>query len=94
MNVYRILGDAVATIDARALAEQLVAWHDAMVNHLRAVNMRRARCHDGCPHEQARTLWTEAVHIFNEEAGKLTFLRRHGQRSIHAAAELVPEARV
>src|SRR5687768_9038183 len=37
MNVYRILGDYVGTSEARVLAEQLVAWHDSMVKHLRIV---------------------------------------------------------
>ena len=45
MNIYRRLGDQVATSEARELAEQLVAWHDAMVKHLRVLDSRQdARC--------------------------------------------------
>jgi hypothetical protein len=83
--MYRILGDAIATIEARELAERLVAWHDAMVNHARAAALRRAICDDGCPHDQARLLWAEARSVFGDDAGRLAFLRKHGERSVAAA---------
>jgi hypothetical protein len=93
VNMYRMLGDAVATSEARDLAEQLVAWHDAMVTHVRAVTLRHAPCGEGCPHEQAQLLWARAIDAFGSEAGKLAFLRRHGERAIPAAAGLRAEAR-
>ena len=93
MNVYRILGDAVATVEARVLAEQLVSWHDAMVNHVRILTLRRGRCEEGCPHEQAQALWAEALSVFGDDARKLAFLRKHGERRPPRAAEVRAEAR-
>ena len=81
MNVYRILGDYVGTSEARVLAEQLVAWHDSMVKHLRVVGARRGpACADDCPHDEAAGLWSEAQTAFGARADNLTFLRSHGQR--------------
>jgi hypothetical protein len=80
MNIYRRLGDRIATSEARELAEQLVAWHDAMVKHLRVLDAPRgARCAEGCPHEEAASLWAAAHRAFGEEALMLAFLRAHGQ---------------
>jgi hypothetical protein len=80
MNIYRRLGDLVGTNEARKLAEQLVAWHDAMVKHLRVLGSRRdARCEDDCPHEDAAFLWTAARGAFGSGARELEFLRSHGQ---------------
>ena len=80
MNIYRRLGDLVGTSDARDLAGQLVAWHDAMVRHLRVLGSRRdARCAEGCPHENAALLWTAAQRAFGSRARELMFLRSHGQ---------------
>jgi hypothetical protein len=76
--MYRVLGDVSGTAEARDLAEQLVAWHDAMVKHLRVVQLRGAGCGDDCPHEQARALWPAARATFGAEADKLTFLGTHG----------------
>ena len=76
MNVYRVIGDRVGTHAARELAQQLVAWHDAMVKHLRVGG--RGECPEGCAHEEARALWAAAVEIFGEEASGLSFLRVHG----------------
>jgi hypothetical protein len=81
MNIYRVLGDRIGTIEARELAEQLVAWHDAMVKHLRVVSSRSdATCVDDCPHGEAALLWAAAQHTFGTKAKDLTFLRSHGQR--------------
>ena len=81
MNMYRRLGDQIATTEARELAEQLVAWHDAMVKHLRVLRLRLgAECDEGCPHEDAASLWTAARATFGAGAGHLEFLRSHGQR--------------
>lgn len=38
VNIYRNLGDRVGTLEARELAAQPVAWHDAMVNHVRVAD--------------------------------------------------------
>ena len=80
MNIYRRLGDQVATSEARELAEQLVAWHDAMVKHLRVLDSRQdAHCGEDCPHEDAAYLWTAAQGTFGARARELAFLRSHGQ---------------
>ena len=81
MNIYRVLGDRIGTSEARELAQQLVAWHDAMVKHLRVVGSRPTlQCGDGCPHEEASVLWTAAQNILGASARQLEFLRSHGQR--------------
>ena len=80
MNLYRRLGDQVATIEARELAQQLVTWHDAMVKHVRVLASRRdAQCGEDCPHEEAASLWTAAQRTFGDRARELVFLRSHGQ---------------
>ena len=80
MNIYRRLGDQIATSEARELAEQLVAWHDAMVKHLRVLGSRQdAHCGEDCPHEDAASLWTAAQQTFGARARELTFLRSHRQ---------------
>jgi hypothetical protein len=80
MNIYRRLGDQVATIEARELAEQLVAWHDAMVKHVRVLGARRdAQCGEDCPHDEAASLWAAAQRTFGARARQLVFLRSHGQ---------------
>jgi len=80
MNIYRRLSDEVATIEAREIAERLVAWHDAMVKHLRVLASRQdARCGDDCPHEDAASLWAAAQAMFGARARELVFLRSHGQ---------------
>jgi hypothetical protein len=97
MNMYRRLGDQAATTEARELAEQLVAWHDAMVKHVRVLAARRdAQCSEECPHAEAASLWTAAQRAFGARARDLVFLRSHGQQerrtmAVHArdrAAEM------
>ena len=91
MNIYRVLGDRIGTSDARELAQLLVAWHDAMVKHLRVVGARPTRqCADGCPHEEASVLWAAAQDILGVDARQLEFLRSHGQRQ---RASTLPSAR-
>ena len=81
MNMYRRLGDQVATTEARELAEQLVAWHDAMVKHIRVLGARHdALCGEDCPHEEAASLWAAAESTFGARARDLAFLRSHGQQ--------------
>ena len=92
MNVYRILGDYVGTSEARVLAEQLVAWHDSMVKHLRIVGPRRgAVCDDECPHGEAAMLWSAAQATFGARAEDLTFLRSHGQRRQTAGVRMADD---
>ena len=80
MNIYNRLGAEVATPAARELVEQLMAWHDAMVKHLRVLSSRQdARCGEDCPHEEAISLWGAAQRMFGPRAGELVFLRSHGQ---------------
>jgi len=87
MNMYRVVGDRVGTPESRELAQQLVHWHDAMVKHLRLMNHHGPRCLDGCPHEEAQTLWSAALHVFGDHAGELKFLQNHGsERSRHVGA--------
>ena len=79
MNVYRHLGDRIGTLEARELAEQLVAWHDAMVRHLRAAGSWTSRCDDECPHAAAVGLWSLACEVYGDGARGLSFLRSYGQ---------------
>lgn len=45
MNMYRALGDGIGTSEAREPAEQLVAWHDAMVSTCGAKEPTFLRAH-------------------------------------------------
>jgi hypothetical protein len=90
MHLYRHIGNQIGTIEARDLAEQLVAWHDAMVRHLRVAGVRRAdACDEDCPHEDASALWSAAQEVFGERAAGLVFLSAHGR----AAAPHKPHVR-
>jgi hypothetical protein len=87
MNMYRRPGDQVATTGAHELAEQLVAWHDAMVKHVRVLNARHdAECSEECPHEEAASLWTAAHQTFGAGTRDLVFLRSHGQHKRRTTA--------
>ena len=91
MNIYRVLGDRIGTSETRELSQQLAAWHDAMVKHLRVVGSRPTlQCGEGCPHEEAAVLWAAAKDTFGASAGQLEFLRSHGQRRL---ASTLPSAR-
>ena len=95
MNIYRNLGDRVGTADAQQLAQQLVAWHDAMVKHVRMSGRRRRdTCEDGCPHDEAVTLWSAALSIFGADANQLAFLRTHGRTVSPAVRAAAAEMRV
>lgn len=84
MNVYKQLGYANGTPEARQLADRLSAWHDAMVAHERRAD---SSCSDGCPHAEARALWREALEVFGAEARELRFLaRRAANDTIEAGA--------
>ena len=62
----------------------LTAWHDAMVAHERRLRTGRTTdaCDDECPHDEARTLWAEALLTLGSRAGELTFLRSRRQRRV------------
>jgi hypothetical protein len=83
MNLYRTVGDRIGTPEARALSQELIMWHDAMVKHLRS-SASGAACLAGCAHDEARALWASALDIFGDHAGTLLFLRTHG--GSHASA--------
>ena len=77
MNHYLLLSSGPDVADAQSLGARLSAWHDAMVAHerrLRAGSSSDA-CDDGCPHAEARALWSEAVDVLGPRAHELTFLR-------------------
>lgn len=78
MNLYRLIGDRIGTPEARELSHRLMAWHDAMVKHLRSLDLRRDGCDDGCPHDDARALWSSALEHFGDQADDLRFLSTHG----------------
>jgi hypothetical protein len=77
LSPYAILGSSVGTAEAAALCVRLTAWHDAMVAHERRLRTGRATdaCDDECPHDEARTLWAEAMATLGPRASELTFLR-------------------
>jgi len=77
MSPYAILGSSVGTAEAAALCVRLTAWHDAMVAHERRLRTGRTAdaCDDECPHDEARTLWSEALTTLGPRASELTFLR-------------------
>jgi hypothetical protein len=81
MNVYTIVSSSTGTTDALALSARLSAWHDSMVAHERRLRAGRTgdRCHEECPHAEARDLWSEAVATFGERAEELTFLRSRAE---------------
>jgi hypothetical protein len=81
MNQYTILSSAMGTDEATALSARLSAWHDAMVMHERRLRsgLAGARCHEECPHAEARSLWAEALATFGARAYDLVFLRSCAQ---------------
>jgi hypothetical protein len=78
MNIYTSIASRIGSSEAQALAARAAAWHDDMVEHERSRAARVERCGDDCPHETARYLWTEAVHLFGDVAPAWEFLRFHG----------------
>jgi hypothetical protein len=81
MSLYRSMATAVGTRHALELAHRLAAWHDAMVIHRRrAGDAAGPSCDVDCPHEQAESLWLEAVDVYGERAHEFAFLRRFGGR--------------
>jgi hypothetical protein len=72
-NPYLLVGARLGVPGTEPILRRLAEWHDAMVAHERA--RRYESCDDGCPHAQARQLWTEAVKKFGRGANELAFLR-------------------
>jgi hypothetical protein len=72
MSLYQSVGTAVGTREALELAQRLSAWHDAMVRHRRGT---ADACEMDCPHEQAVSLWLEALEVYGDRALELAFLR-------------------
>jgi hypothetical protein len=82
VNRYELVANRMGTNEARALAAELLKWHDAMVIHLRSSESRHAsQCEDDCPHDEAPALWSAACEIFGDDAYELPFLRRFGART-------------
>jgi hypothetical protein len=91
MNVYRFIGSAVGTREALDLAHRLSAWHDAMVRHGRRTGAHTDACEIDCPHQQAASLWLEAVDVYGERALELAFLRSVGQLAARLPEAVVKE---
>ena len=74
---------ATGDVPAADLVDDLCAWHDRMVAHLRrygAVARHACGCPDAedCPRVQATDLWRRAHRTFGAAATSLTFLRAQG----------------
>ena len=96
MSPYAILGSSVGTAEAAALCVRLTAWHDAMVAHERRLRTGRTAdaCDDECPHDEAQTLWTEALTTLGPRASELTFLRSRANGVSSSRPEVVSPATV
>jgi hypothetical protein len=80
LDVYRQVACRIGTQDALALAQELRAWHDAMVSHQRTLARlgsppQTCADWDECAHGLARELWKQATVVLGEHADELTFLR-------------------
>jgi hypothetical protein len=91
MNVYRFVASAIGTREALDLAHRLSAWHDAMVRHRRRAGAETDACAIDCPHQQAASLWLEAVDVYGERALELAFLRSVGQAAARPPDAVVKE---
>jgi len=84
MRVYQAVAAAVGTREALELARRLTLWHDAMVIHRRHTGDEASpSCEVDCPHEQAESLWLDAVDAYGERAQEFAFLRTFGGGSGH-----------
>jgi hypothetical protein len=80
LDVYRRVAHRVGSNESLALAQELSAWHDAMVSHQRTLTrlgLSADACGqlDECAHGLARELWRQAREVLGEHANDLTFLR-------------------
>jgi hypothetical protein len=95
VSLYRSVATAVGTREALALAQRLAAWHDAMVMHRRrAGDDAGPSCDVDCPHEQAESLWLEALEVYGERAREFAFLRSFGGLSSRQQDAGLSELRV
>ena len=95
MSLYRSIATAVGTREALDLAHRLAVWHDAMVMHRRrAGDEAGPSCDVECPHEQAGSLWLEALEVYGERARDLAFLRTFGGVSSRPEHVGPPELRL
>lgn len=81
---YRYL---VSAADAVELIDDLCAWHDRMVAHVRRHGAAPRSCacseSDTCPSAEAVTLWAQARVAFGDATAALTFLRQHAEAHDH-----------
>jgi hypothetical protein len=91
MNPYVMLGSGIGTTEAASLSARLAAWHDGMVAHERRLRSGRTAdtCDEECPHDEARTLWAEALVTFGPRASELTFLRSRAIGASQQSEELI-----
>ncbi len=83
MSLYRSIATAVGTREALDLAPRLAVWHDAMVTHRRrAGDVTGPSCDIDCPHEQAESLWREALEVYGERAHEFALLRTFGTSAV------------
>ena len=95
MSLYQSVATAVRTREALELAQRLAEWHDAMVMHRRrAGDEAGPSCDVDCPHEQAGSLWLEALDVYGERAQEFAFLRNFGGVSRHQPSVNSSEVRV
>ena len=95
MSLYQSIATGVGTREALELAHRLAAWHDAMVMHRRRTGDAASQpCDVDCPHDQAESLWLEALNAYGDRAHELTFLRSFGGYSSHQQNVAVSELRV
>jgi hypothetical protein len=84
MSLYRSIANGVGTREALDLAHRLAVWHDAMVMHRRRAGDEAGPwCDVDCPHEQAESLWLEALEVYGERALEFAFLRTFGGVASH-----------
>ena len=84
MSLYRSIASGVGTREAVDLAQRLAVWHDAMVMHRRrAGDEAGSACDVDCPHQQAESLWLEALGVYGERARELAFLQTFGGEPSH-----------
>jgi hypothetical protein len=77
MNPYVSVATIIGSPEARALAERLSIWQDALVAHESRRGTRFGECGDQCPHQEAGLLLREAVRVFGERAAACELLRDH-----------------
>jgi hypothetical protein len=95
MRLYQSVATAIGTHEALDLAHRLAAWHDAMVIHRRRAGATADPSCDGeCPHEQAASLWLEAVEVYGDRAHEFEFLRAFGAASSHPPNARLSEVRL